>query len=193
MHQKPYQCTTEPLELRMSSLCSLSIWWSVHSSVWVIFFRQDNMCFWFFFSFLIQIFKVLTVNIFTSSLLFSSVHLKIISLHTCHPVILQHFFSVTATEQMYRVPEISGSFCTYCTQAHVRAQTCPCTLFFFPVTAANRCDFHSFIREQTEAADEGTSCMFLHNLSHHFTENREAGSSVSLSSVQTKSQHLNWW
>lgn len=188
MHQKPYQNWGCP-----ASVHSLSGGQFIAQFGW--FFSGKTTCVldFFFFSFLTQIsFKVLTVNIFTSSLLFSSVHLKIISWHTCYSVIQQHFFSVTATEQMYKVPEISGSFCTYCTKAHVRAQTCPCTLFFFPVTAANRCDFHSFAREQTEAADEGTSCMFLH-LSHHFTENREAGSSVSLSSVQTKCQHLNWW
>lgn len=60
----------------------------------------------------------------------------------------------------------------------------------FSVTVANRCDFHSLVRWQTEAADEGMSCMFLHNLSHHITGNREGGSSVSLSLVRTKCQHL---
>lgn len=60
----------------------------------------------------------------------------------------------------------------------------------FSVTVANRCDFHSLVRWQTEVADEGMSCMFLHNLSHHITGNREGGSSVSLSLVRTKCQHL---
>lgn len=43
------------------------------------------------------------------------------------------------------------------------------------VTAATRCDFHSFVHWQTEDVDEGTSCLFLHSLSHHFTGNRQRG------------------